>query len=248
MKISIITVVYNNEKFIKNAIESVLNQTYPDIEYIVIDGKSTDRTLEIINQYQDKIDKIISEKDNGMYDAINKGIKLVNGEIIGILNADDEFYQPDIISQVAKAFSENKIDALYGDLIYVKRDNPQKITRKWVSRDFKHGLFAKSWTPAHPTFFARKNCFDEYGNYRTDFKIAADVELMYRFLEKHKIKSFYLPKIMVRMRDSGMSNNGLKSTLIITKEMRRAFLENSGKFNLSKYLFFKLLKIKEKFC
>ncbi|MFA5878949.1 MAG: glycosyltransferase family 2 protein [Candidatus Margulisiibacteriota bacterium] len=246
MKISIITAVYNNKTFIKSAIESVLMQTYPNIEHIIIDGGSTDGTLEIIKSYQDKISKFISESDKNLYDAINKGIKLATGEIIGTLNADDLFYDEKVVADVAKIFQEKDISALYGNIIYVARDNINKITRKWKSKTFKSGLFEKSWTPAHLTFYAKKECFENYGVYRTDFKIASDVELMYRFLEKHKIKNYYFPRIMVKMRDNGISNKGIKSTVTITKEMKKAIIENGGKFNLAKYLFFKSLKLKEK--
>ncbi|OGH94716.1 MAG: hypothetical protein A2X43_10465 [Candidatus Margulisbacteria bacterium GWD2_39_127] len=245
MKISIITVVFNNKDYIDNAIQSVLGQDYPYIEHIIIDGGSTDGTLDIISSYAYIIDKIISEPDNGIYDAMNKGIRLATGDVVGMLNADDVFYDPMVISDVARAFEKNPIDCCYGDLIYVDRNGTDRITRRWISKDFEDELFEKSWTPAHPTFYCKREMFEKNGYYRLDFKIAADVELMYRFLQKHKIRSKYLSRMMVKMRNAGVSNSGINSTITITKEMKKAIIENGGNFNLIKYLFFKTLKISQ---
>ncbi|PZM82069.1 MAG: glycosyltransferase [Candidatus Margulisiibacteriota bacterium] len=243
MKISIITVVYNNYQTIEHTILSVFGQTYSDIEYIVVDGGSTDGTLDIINKYKDKISVIISEKDEGIYDAMNKGIKLATGMVIGTLNADDMFYDTNVLVDVANVFDENKVVCCYGNLIYVDRVDTEKITRRWISRQFEEGLFSKSWTPAHPTFYCKREMFERYGYYRLDFEIAADVELMYRFIQKHRITSKYIPRMMVKMRNAGISNQGLKSTITITREMKKAIVENGGRFNLIKYLFYKGFKI-----
>jgi glycosyltransferase involved in cell wall biosynthesis len=243
MKISIITVVYNNREYVEDCIRSVLQQTYKDIEYIIIDGGSTDGTIDIIEKYKMKISKLITEPDSGIYDAMNKGIKLATGDVIGILNSDDMFYDNTVIQSVVSSFTNNEIDCVYGNIIYVSRQDSARITRIWRSRSFCDGLFEKSWTPAHPTFYCKKVLYEQLGFYRTDFKIAADVELMYRFLQKNHTRSKYVDADFVRMRDSGVSNRGIKSTIIITREMKRAIIENGGKFNLIKYLFFKFLKI-----
>lgn len=244
MKVSVITVVYNNKETIKDTIESVLSQDYPDKEHIIIDGKSTDGTLEIIKSYGNKIKKVISEHDKGLYDAMNKGIKYAKGDIIGFLNADDVYYDSKVVTKIVDSFNEN-IDCIYGNLVYVNRFNTNKITRRWISRDFKKGLFEMSWTVAHPTFYCRKKIYNQYGGYRTDFKISSDTDLMYRFLEKYQIKSKFVNHYFVKMRDSGISTQGLKSTLIIIKEAKRIIKENGGNFNLIRYLFFKFLKIEQ---
>jgi len=244
MKISIITVSLNSANTIEECIISAVNQSYKNIEHIIIDGGSTDRTLDIIKKYESKISFWISEKDYGIFDAMNKGIRIATGEVVGLLNSDDIFYDENIISKVAEAFTSD-IYCVYGNLIYVSRSNINKITRKWQSNEFKDGLFEKSWVPAHPTFYCRKKIYDRYGGYRLDFKIASDGELMYRFLQKNRVKSKFINHYFVRMRNGGNSNKGIKSTIIITKEMKRAIKENGGNFNLLKYLFFKLLKIRQ---
>jgi glycosyltransferase len=226
MKVSIITVVYNNKNTIKDAIESVLNQTYKNIEYIIIDGGSTDGTVDIIKSYGDKIDKFISEKDNGIYDAMNKGLKLATGDIVGILNSDDFYASNDVIERVVKEFIEKKVDSVYGDLVYVNAKNTDKIVRYWKSKPFKEGLFQKGWHPAHPTFFVKKEIYDKYGVFNLNFKIAADYELMLRFLEKHKISSSYIPEVFVKMRVGGESNQSIKNIIKANLESYKAWKEN----------------------
>ena len=195
MKISVITVSYNSDKTIKDTFDSVLMQTYREIEYIIIDGQSTDRTLEIIKEYAKKFQKIgidvkwISEKDKGIYEAINKGVNIATGDVIGILNSDDYYANNNILANISNSFKGNGCDCIYGNLKYINRESGS-ITRIWKSRTFTKGLFEKSWTPAHPTFYCKKSIYDKYGLYRTDFKIAADVELMFRFLEKYSISSY----------------------------------------------------------
>lgn len=250
LKVSIITVTYNSENTLKDTIESVYNQTYNDIEYILIDGKSTDTTVDIIKNYISKFNdkhfeyKWVSEKDNGIYDAINKGIKMATGDIIGILNSDDYYYDNNVVKVISEAFADKNTDCIYGNLEYIDPIS-KKVRRRWKSKQFEPGLFQKSWTPAHPTFYCKKELYNKYGVYRTDFKIAADVELMYRFLEKNSVVSKYIDRYFVIMRQGGVSSNGLNSTITITKEMKRTFEENDGKFNLIKYLYYKALKIKE---
>lgn len=247
MLVSIITVALNAHSTIEDTITNVLSQTYKDIEYIIIDGGSTDGTLDIVNKYRDRISKIISEPDKGIYDGMNKGISAASGDIVGFLNADDIFYDNSVIQRIVSAFTSDMINCVYGNLVYVSRKDRTRITRFWRSRAFCDGLFEKSWTPAHPTFYCKKSLYERFGLYRTDFKIAADTELMYRFLQKNHVRSKFINADFVRMRDSGVSSRGIKSTIIITREMKRAIIENGGHFNLIKYLFFKFLKINELF-
>ena len=243
MKISVITVTYNSAKTISACISSVSAQNYNDIEHIIIDGGSTDRTVEIINSQPNRVKVIVSEPDNGIYDAMNKGINLATGEIIGMLNSDDVFYDLGVIENVAYAFQHQNIDCCFGNLVFFNETG--KIVRKWNSKSFKKGSFAKSWTPAHPTFYCKKELYDNYGTYKTDYKIASDVELMLRFLEVKEVRSIFLDKYLVKMMAGGVSNNGINSTITITKELQRAFRENDLPFNLIKYLFYKTLKLKE---
>lgn len=206
MKISLITVVYNAGKFLKDCIGSVVAQAYPDIEYIVVDGGSTDQTLAIIDSFRQHIAHFVSEKDKGMYDALNKGLKLATGDVIGILNADDMLASSDVIEQIAHTFKNHHTDAVYGNLNYVDMNNPEKIIRKWVSKPYSLSGIARGWMPAHPTLYIKREIFEKYGNYSLDFGTAADYELMIRFLYKSRIKATYLNKLIVNMRVGGMSN------------------------------------------
>jgi glycosyltransferase involved in cell wall biosynthesis len=250
MKISIITVIYNGANTIADTIESVYNQTYNNIEYLIIDGKSSDNSIDVIKRFEEAFYnsgisyKWISEEDDGLYDAINKGINMSTGDVIGILNSDDFFSDNLVVNDIAIIFENEKVDCIYGNINYI---NPitSKVMRKWKSKQYEDGLFDKSWTPAHPTFYCKKEVYQKYGLYRTDFKIAADVELMYRFLVRYKVKSKYLERLMVIMRMGGISNNGLNSTLTITKEMIKVYKENGKNLNLIKYLIYKFLKLKE---
>ena len=244
MKVSIITVVLNNQDYIVDAIKSVKSQSYQDIEHIVVDGGSTDGTVAKIKKHESFITKWISEADGGIYDAMNKGIAMTSGEVIGFLNADDMFYDHHVIERVASAFSPD-VDCVYGNLVYVNRFNINKITRRWISGDFKDGLFEKNWSPPHPTFYCRKSIYDRYDKYRLDFIISSDTELMYRFLQNYRIRSQFIDQYLVKMRQAGISTRGIKSTFIIIREMRKAIKENGGNFNLPKYLFYKLLKVRQ---
>ena len=213
MKISIVTVTYNAERFLESCIASVVSQKFANIEYIIIDGASTDSTLQIVSRYNDKIAKIVTEKDKGMYDALNKGIQLATGDVIGLLNADDFFADDRVVEKIARAFENSKADVLYGDLWYVDQNDTNKALRKWKSKPYQHGMFQWGWMPAHPTFYAKRELFEQYGNYRLDMGSAADYELMIRFMHKHKLKSVYLPELMVKMRAGGMSNSSVEARL-----------------------------------
>ncbi|XPV67633.1 MAG: glycosyltransferase family 2 protein [Halarcobacter sp.] len=243
MKVSIITVVWNNKRTINECIESVLSQTYDNIEYIIIDGESTDGTVNIIKSYGDKIDKFISEKDKGLYDAMNKGIRLATGDIVGILNSDDFYKSNDILEIVSKEFKNKDIDCLYGDLEYVDANNTDKIVRYWKSKEFEYGLFQKGWHPAHPTFFIKRECYDKYGVFNLDFKISADYEIMLRFLERYKFKSSYINKTFVKMRVGGESNRNLSNILKANFESYKAWNVNELYINPLMFLLKPLSKV-----
>lgn len=239
MKVSIITVVYNNANFIKDAIESVLTQSYENIEYIVVDGASNDGTVEIINRYGNRITHFLSEKDHGIYDAMNKGLKLASGDIVGILNSDDFYISNNVINMVVEAFLYNNVDSVFADLVYVNPDNLTKVVRYYDSSYFSPSKFGYGWMPAHPTFFVRKDMYVKYGFFKTDYKIAADYELLARFLGKYKISYSYLQIPLVKMRIGGVSTNSPKSNFILNQEILRACSENGIYSNwlmvLSKY-------------
>ena len=228
MKISIITVAYNAEKTIEDAIQSVLNQTYNNIEYIIVDGKSSDATLDIISKYPE-ITKVISEPDNGLYDAMNKGIQVASGAVIGILNADDVYANEHVIQSIANTFLSNDCDATYGDLVYVKENDLNAVVRNWKSGIYNEGDFRKGWMPPHPTFFVKKDCLEKHGTFNLDFRTSADYELMLRLIHKHKIRLAYLPELIVRMRVGGQSNASLKNRITANKEDRKAWEVNGLK-------------------
>lgn len=229
MKVSIITIAYNSAETIEDTIRSVASQTYSDIEHIIVDGKSTDTTLSIIDKHKASISKVISEMDNGIYDAMNKGVKLTSGDIIGILNSDDFYTDENVISDIVKTFEAEKCDGLYADLVYVDRENTSKITRTWNSGKYHEGLFLKGWMPPHPTFFVRREVYEKLGGYNTDLRSAADYEIMLRFIHKHKIKLSYLPRVITKMRSGGQSNVSIKNRIKANMEDRLAWKINGLK-------------------
>jgi glycosyltransferase involved in cell wall biosynthesis len=224
--ISIITVVYNGENTIRDTIESVLSQDLPNLEYIIIDGKSSDSTVDIIKSYGNQITRFLSEQDGGIYDAMNKGIRLATGDIIGILNSDDLYANNQILSEVAQKFNCNTIDAVYGDLVYVDGNDLGRIRRNWKAGEYQEGLFLWGWMPPHPTFFIRKEWYEKHGDYRLDLGSAADYELMLRMIHKHKANPSYIPEVMVRMRVGGISNSKLKNRIDANKMDRKAWAVN----------------------
>lgn len=228
-KISIITVTYNSAATIEHTIQSVLLQDHPDVEYIVIDGASTDDTLSVIRKYRHKIDHFVSEKDEGLYYAINKGIELATGDVIGILHADDFYIDDHVLSAINQTFKTENADAVYGDLYYVDKDNTEKIVRKWRSGKYNDGKFLWGWMPPHPAFFVKKEVYNKYGNFNTSLRSAADYELMLRFLHKHKIKTAYIPKYLVKMRTGGQSNANVKNRVKANLEDRKAWQLNGLK-------------------
>lgn len=227
MKVSIITVCYNAEKHIEETIQSVLSQDFNDLEYLLIDGGSNDSTVEIVNKYNSKIDCIISEKDEGMYDAMNKGIKLATGELIGILNAGDLFLNEKVVSEIVNKIEEK--DAIYADLDYVNELNTNKVIRIWKSGEFNFTNFKYGWMLPHPTLFIKKKIYENFGMYRLDYKTAADYELMLRIFYKNECSSVYLNKVIVKMRVGGASNSSIKNRINANMEDRKAWKDNELK-------------------
>lgn len=227
MKVSVITAVFNGAKTIQDCIKSVSGQIYPNIEHIIIDGGSTDGTLEVIKRYTEKRVNIVSEPDNGIYDALNKGIRQASGEVIGLLYSDDFYAHDRVIEKVADIFMKYNIDSCYGDLQYVDKNNPDKVIRYWKSSQYRHGKFKYGWMPPHSTFFVKKEIYNKYGYFNTNFKIAADYELMLRFLEKHKISTYYTPEVFIKMRIGGTSNRNIKNLIIKSNEDYRAWKVNN---------------------
>ena len=221
MKISIITVCYNAEDTIGDTIQSVLSQDYKDVEYIIVDGKSTDRTLEIIQSINNGI-KLISEKDQGMYDAMNKGINIASGDVIGILNADDIYKNSQVLTEVMDAFKAN-VSIVYGDIEYVKYDDLSKVVRKWKAGVFRTGKFKWGWMPPHPGFFIKKSCYESFGLFNLNLSTSADYELMLRMLEVHHLSCNYISKTITSMRVGGASNSSLKNRLIANRNDKKAW-------------------------
>jgi glycosyltransferase involved in cell wall biosynthesis len=234
MKISLLTVSFNSASTIKDTIESICSQDYKNIEYIIVDGNSTDRTIEIIKSYDSFISKWISEPDKGIYDAMNKAIQMATGDVVGILNSDDFYFNNQIVSQIANAFSDESIDTVFGDLVFIDPNNLDKVVRKYSSAKWYPSKFARGFMPAHPTVFIRRKYYEQFGLFKTDYKIAADYELLIRFLYVHKLKYKYLPITMVKMRRGGVSSRNWKSNLILNDEIIRACTENGIKTNVFK--------------
>jgi glycosyltransferase involved in cell wall biosynthesis len=229
--VSIITVSQNSVRTIADTIKSVLSQTYENIEYIIIDGSSTDGTIELVNSFGKNISKFLSEPDNGIYDAINKGIRLATGDIVGILNSDDFFYASNVIEKVAEQFKNSEIDAVFGDARFVDPVRTSKVVRYYSSKNFNTGKFKFGFMPAHPSFYVKRDLFDKLGYYKTDYKIAADFELLVRFLYINKIEFRYLEMPFLSMRTGGVSNKSIISKYTLNKEIARACKENGIQTN-----------------
>lgn len=227
--ISIITATYNSAETINDTIKSVLCQTNKDFEYIIVDGGSTDETIDIVKSYESEFSgrlKWVSEKDKGIYDAMNKGIKMASGDIIGILNSDDYYTSDDILQTIADAFKCQNVDAIYGDIHFIKDGVPDKCVRYYSSRLFSPFWLRFGFMPAHPSFYCKRDVFDKSGLYRLDYKIGSDYEMMVRLFRKHKISSRYVPKDFVTMRTGGASNSNLQSRLTLIKEDVKACRDN----------------------
>jgi len=238
MKVSIITTTFNTAKTVEDTIKSVIGQTYPDIEYIVVDDESPDNSLEVVNKYKDKIAKIVPTKHSGIFGALNNGIRLVTGDIVAILNSDDFYISDDVIATVVRELERTGADCVWGDLIIVDKDDTDKVVRNWKSSPYAYGKgasfggdFRKGWHPPHPTFFVRRAVYEKYGLFRTDLWTSADYELVLRFLEKYRISSSYIPKVLVKMRAGGSSSKSLFNWIRGNIGSYRAFKINDLKIN-----------------
>lgn len=226
MKITLITATYNSADTLGDTLESVAAQGYPDLEYLIVDGASTDGTRAVAAAYPELITDFRSEPDEGLYDAMNKGIRRATGEIVGILNSDDFYARPDVLAMVAEAFRQREVDAVYGDLQYVDRKNTERVVRHWRAGAFRRRNFLYGWMPPHPTFFVRRTCYERFGAFDLDFRSAADYELMLRLLYKHGCSAHYLPEVLVKMRTGGQSNASWRHRLHANREDRRAWRVN----------------------
>lgn len=211
IKISVVTAVYNSQDTVAQALDSVLSQTHPAVESIVIDGASTDGSLAILKKYRHYLGAFISECDDGIYDALNKGIKCAKGDVIGFLHADDVLQNSEVLCKVAAAFLDPAVDAVYGDLVYVSRNDINKVIRYWRGGLYDDNAFRCGWMPPHPTFYVRRSVYERLGGFDTRYRIAADYDSILRFLAVGKIRSTYIPEVMVRMRTGGISNRSLKT-------------------------------------
>lgn len=233
MKLSIITVVYNNERTIRDAVESVLGQSYKDIEYVIIDGNSSDKTVEILKNFKDKLGYFISEKDVGIYDAMNKGVLAATGDVIGILNSDDLYQDTTVIESVMNEFIQNpSLEIVYGDLVYVKSDDVTKVVRNWKSIPYYNNFFNNGNVPPHPSVFVKKRIYKEAGLFNLDFKLAADYEFMLRIFKVHNFKSKYINKVIVKMRLGGATNKSFSNIIMQNKEILKAWKHNELKVPL----------------
>jgi len=244
MKISIITSVYNNKETIKDAIESVLNQTYKNIEYIIVDGASSDGTIEIVESYGDKISTFVSESDEGIYDGLNKGVSLSTGDVVAFLHSDDIYASDNIVQKIADEFIQDSLlDGVYGDLVYTPKDDTSKVLRYWKSKDFDMSLLSQGWMSAHPTFFVRREVYEKYGGFDLGFKIAGDYDFMLRVLSAG-IKVKYIPEVLYKMRVGGESNKSIKNIIQKSKEDLQA-LKNNNIGGIRTLLYKNISKIKQ---
>ncbi len=251
LKVSVITVCYNSADTIRDTIESVISQTYPNIEYIVIDGASKDKTIDIVREYEDQIAIVRSEPDKGIYDAMNKGIELATGEIIGILNSDDFYEYPEAVSEIVATFQAHpESDLVFGDVVFVRPENLKRVTRLYRSDRFKPWKLRFGWMPPHPATFIKKSAYQEAGPYSLEYRIAADYEMLVRLFIVHKKKASRINKTIVRMRSGGASTSGIESSVKLNSEIVRACKSNgmySNIFFVLSKVPFKLLELLPKF-
>ena len=245
MKVSIITAVFNRKDTIQNCIHSIQSQKYPDIEHVIVDGGSTDGTIEAVKSSSYTGGLFLSEPDNGLYDAINKGIRISSGSVIGLLHSDDVFSSETVISQVVSEFSDPYLDAVYADAIFFKSSNPNKIIRRYRSDRFSLKTLPWGWMPAHTTIFFHRRVFERFGVYNNDYKIASDMDFIARVFNSKDFKSKYIPRIWVNMSIGGVSTGGIRNTIILNKEVLRALRDNGIQTNIIKLLSKYPLKIFE---
>jgi glycosyltransferase involved in cell wall biosynthesis len=243
MKISIITPTYNSETVIKDCMDSLVNQSYKNFEHLVIDGASTDKTLQILQEYRNHLTVLMSRPDQGIYDAMNKGINLATGEIVGFLNSDDFYINNNILTRVANVFMEDPLlDGCYADLLYTDKLDTSRIVRYYKSKKFVPGAFAKGWCPPHPTFFLRRSIFERFGYFNLNYSIAADVEFMMRLLEIKNIRVRYVPELWVKMRMGGVTNRNLKNLWNQNQEVLRALRSHRLPTNIILFFLFKIFR------
>jgi glycosyltransferase involved in cell wall biosynthesis len=236
MRVSIITVVRNSQATIAHTINSVLSQDYPDVEYIVIDGSSTDTTASVVKSYGSKITKFVSESDKGMYDAMNKGLKLATGDIIGFLHSDDYFENVSVISSVMQTFVKKKVDLVFGDVVFIHPQNFQKVIRYYSSANFHPEKLSWGWIPAHPSCFLKRQVYETHGCFRTEYQLASDYELLLRLIKIHQISYSYIPDVLIRMRPGGASNRNLLCRWISNQEIIKACKSHGIPTNFLKLL------------
>ncbi len=241
LKVSIITVCYNSAATVAHTLRSVAGQTYPNIEHLIIDGASKDETLAVIEANNHRVARLVSEPDRGIYDAMNKGIGLATGDIVGFINSDDFYASDHAIADVAKVFEDSATDACYGDLQYVRQTDIGSVVRYWRSSQFVPGSFSRGWVPPHPTFFARRSIYERLGFFDLRFPIAADMELMARFLEVHRIQARYLPQVLVKMRLGGTTNSTWRNVLQQNREIWEAMKMHALNPSLPRFVVGKLL-------
>lgn len=240
MKISVITVCYNTAETIADTVRSVVSQKHPDIEHMVIDGWSTDETVQVVEAYKHPNLVLTSEPDKGIYDAMNKGLSRATGDVIGFLNADDFYADADVLVRVARAFEEDpRVEACFGDLLYVTEDN-QSVVRCWTSQPFVPGSFARGWSPAHPTFYIRRSALDRLGGFDLSYRLAADAEFMMRYLEVGKVRAVYIPHVQVRMRVGGATNRSVRNICHQNQEILRALKKNAVPYSWISFFLHKL--------
>ena len=230
MKVTLITVCRNAASVIAETLDNVITQTHPKIELVVIDGASTDGTVEILRVYEEKLRGhssvrmvLVSEPDKGIYDAMNKGLRIATGDVIGFVNAGDLLMTPDVINKVVRTFESSGADAVYGDIIMVDEKDIYRVHRTWLSGNYDRKNFRKGWMPPHVATFIKKSVYDRYGHFNTDLRIGADYEILLRFLYKHRITTVHQPEILVRFRLGGMSNGNLKQILQANREVRASW-------------------------
>ena len=236
MKISIITVAFNAAQTIADTLESVAAQMHADVEHIVVDGASTDGTLAVIKHHGQRVSRLVSEPDHGIYDAMNKGLRLATGDVIGFLNADDVYADSSVLARVSANMEMEGLDALFGDAEFVSADRPDRPLRRYRSERFRPGRIAWGWMPAHPTLFLRRELYERFGLFRTDYRIAGDFELVARMFHGDTLKYRHVPEVLVRMRTGGISTGGWRNTLLLNREVLRACRENGIPTSLPRIL------------
>ena len=232
MKISIITATYNSEKTLRDTLESILGQTYKDVESIIVDGASKDGTMEMVREYEPRFQgrmRWVSEPDKGIYDAMNKGIRMATGDVVGVLNSDDFYYDERVVEDIANAFIQKEVDCVYGNLVFIDANDKDTVLRVWKGSQHQPGAFQRGWHPAHPTFYAKRACFEKYGSFNLDYAVSADFELMLRFIEKEKSSNTYLDRDFVKMRWGGESTGTINNIIKGNRNILRAFHNNGLK-------------------